>query len=161
MLLKPRKAFSSVTKITPEFLKAYGIKALLLDLDNTLTTHNNPVPAEGILSWLKEMKSAGILLMIVSNNKAKRVVPFAEVLELPYESRGMKPLPAGFIRAMKRLGLEKSEIGVVGDQLYTDILGANLGGFFGIFVTPMKLEDSFFFKIKRALERPFLPKGVE
>lgn len=161
MLLKPWKAYSAVTKITPEFLKSNGIRALLLDLDNTLTTHNNPIPADGILDWLKEMKSAGMLLMIVSNNKAERVIPFAEVLELPYESRGMKPLPVGFVRAMKRLGLKRSEVAIVGDQLYTDILGANLGGFLGIFVTPMKPEDSFFFKIKRLLEKPFLPKGVE
>mgnify|MGYP000831335129 CR=1 FL=1 len=75
MLFKADFAFRRVNDITPEFLFKNNIKGLLLDLDNTLTTHDNPVPGKGVEEWLKEMKSFGIKLIIVSNNHPERVKP--------------------------------------------------------------------------------------
>lgn len=158
MLLKPTIALNDVTKITAGLLEKMGIKGLLLDLDNTLTTHNNPEPKPEVMAWLDEMKRSGICLMIVSNNKHARVKPFAERLGLDFESSGKKPIPVGFRRAEERMGLKREEIAAVGDQLYTDILGANLGKYKSIFVFPMEPEKHFFFKVKRTLEKPFLPK---
>lgn len=158
MLLKPTIALNDVTRISADLLKDRGIRGLLLDLDNTLTTHNNPEPKPEVMAWLDEMKRSGISLMIVSNNKHARVKPFAERLKLDFESSGKKPIPVGFRRAEERMGLSHEEIAVVGDQLYTDILGANLGRYKSIFVFPMEPEKHIFFKLKRALEKPFLPK---
>lgn len=158
MLLKPAIALNDVTEISASLLEKHGIKGLLLDLDNTLTTHNNPEPKPEVMAWLSEMKRSGISLMIVSNNKHARVKPFAERLGLEFESNGKKPVPVGFRRAEERMGLSRDEVAVVGDQLYTDILGANLGRYKSIFVFPMEPEKHFLFKVKRALEKPFLPK---
>ena len=81
-LFKPEYIFGKTTNITPEFLKEQGITNLLLDVDNTLTTHNNPEPSEGIDRWLDSMRAAGIGMMIISNNKKARVEPFAARLGL-------------------------------------------------------------------------------
>ena len=155
---KPTFALRSVLEITPASLEVHDIKALLLDLDNTLTTHNNPVPADGVLDWIANMKANGIELLIVSNNKPERVTPFAEVLGLNFVPNGAKPIPIGFRKAIKELGLRKNQVCAVGDQIFTDILGANLAGIRSIFVSPIAPETSVPFRIKRAIEKPFLPK---
>ncbi len=158
MLFKPYKAFKSILEITPEMLKSIGIKAILLDLDNTLTTHNNPRPADGVPEWLDNMKKAGIKPIIVSNNHAPRVEPFAKALGINYIPEGAKPLPIGYNRALKKLHLRREQVCAVGDQIFTDVLGANLAGIRCFFVYPIEPETHFFFKIKRAAEKPFLPK---
>jgi hypothetical protein len=157
-MFKPTYVFNDVTEITPEFLRKKGIKGLLLDLDNTLTTHNNPVPPQSSLDWLDTMRAAGIRLMIVSNNKAERVTPFANELKLDFESRGAKPLTFGYTRAIKRMGLGKREVAAVGDQIFTDVLGSNLKGIRSIFVFPIQPETSLPFRFKRTVEKLFLPK---
>ena len=92
-------ALRSVLQIQPGLLRQYGIRGLMLDLDNTLTTHDNPAPAEGVLSWIGVMRQAGIAMMIVSNNRPHRVQPFAAALGLPFVAEGAKPLPRGFRQA--------------------------------------------------------------
>ncbi|MEG0615492.1 MAG: YqeG family HAD IIIA-type phosphatase, partial [Oscillospiraceae bacterium] len=155
---KPTIVLNSVHEITTEILAKNGIKGLILDLDNTLTTHNNPKPADGVLDWIEKMKSSGIKLMIVSNNNHNRVKPFAEVLQLEFESNGAKPLPLGFHRAAERMGIPLISIAAVGDQLFTDILGANISKIKSIFVFPFEPEKGILFAAKRFLEKPFLPK---
>ncbi|MDE6599887.1 MAG: YqeG family HAD IIIA-type phosphatase [Oscillospiraceae bacterium] len=160
-IFRPTYALRSITEITPAALKKRGIKALILDVDNTLTTHNNPTPAEGIAEWVEGMKSVGIKLLIVSNNKAERVTPFAEILGLHFVPNGAKPLPKGFRQAIAELraeGIPKNRIAAVGDQIFTDILGANLAGIRSIFVYPIEFETSLPFRFKRAVEKPLLPK---
>lgn len=160
-MFKPTYVFDKVGEITPEFLHKKQIKGLLLDLDNTLTTHNNPVPPQSSLDWLDKMRAAGIRLMIVSNNHAPRVTPFAEQLGLEFVSEGKKPLTFGYTRAIKRLGLEKRNVAAVGDQIFTDVLGSNLKGIRSIFVFPIEPETSLPFRFKRAIEKAFLPKKPE
>ncbi len=151
-------ALRSVLQIQPGLLRQYGIRGLMLDLDNTLTTHDNPAPAEGVLSWIGVMRQAGIAMMIVSNNRPHRVQPFAAALGLPFVAEGAKPLPRGFRQAQKRMQLPFSQLAVVGDQIFTDILGANLCGVKSIYVRPIQYENKGFLRVKRWLERPFLPK---
>ena len=160
-LFKPTFALRSVLEITPASLKVRGIKALILDVDNTLTTHDNPVPADGVLEWIANMKKHKIKMLIVSNNSAERVIPFARQLKLRFVPNGAKPLTMGFHRAIRRLGLPKSQVCAVGDQIFTDILGANLAGIRSIFVSPIEMEKSRFFKVKRAIEKPLLPKRFD
>ncbi|MBQ5318017.1 MAG: YqeG family HAD IIIA-type phosphatase [Oscillospiraceae bacterium] len=160
-IFKPTYALKSVLEITPEALKQRDIKALVLDLDNTLTTHDNPAPAEGVLDWIADMQRAGIKLLIVSNNTAERVTPFAEMLGLHFVPNGAKPLPKGFKRAIAELGISKKQVCAVGDQIFTDILGANMAGIRSIFVYPIEFEHSTFFTVKRAIEKPLLPKKYD
>ncbi|WP_037298475.1 YqeG family HAD IIIA-type phosphatase [Ruminococcus flavefaciens] len=153
-------AFRRTVEISPAFLKKHGIKGLILDVDNTLTTHDNPVPAEGIREWLDTMRAAGIKLMIVSNNHPERVRPFADPLGLDFVSDSGKPLRRGYKAAMKKMGLKASETAAVGDQLFTDVWGANISGVTMLYVEPMELEPKSkrFIRFKRVLEKPFLPK---
>ncbi|MBQ9375467.1 MAG: YqeG family HAD IIIA-type phosphatase, partial [Ruminococcus sp.] len=130
----------------------------VLDLDNTLTTHNNPIPPQTSLDWLDIMREAGIKLMIVSNNSAERVEPFAKALGLDYVPRGKKPLTFGYRDAQKKMGIDKKNLAAVGDQIFTDILGSNLMGIRSLFVFPIEPETSLPFRCKRFVERAFLPK---
>jgi HAD superfamily phosphatase (TIGR01668 family) len=158
MLFKTTIAFKSVLRITPQILKENNIRGLILDLDNTLTTHDNPKPADGVLEWLDKMKKANVALIIVSNNYPERVKPFADMLKLNFVSRGKKPLAKGFKEAQKRMGIPFSELAVVGDQIFTDVLGANMKRLKCIYVEPIEHEKTLFFKFKRKMERFFLPE---
>ncbi|MBR0484672.1 MAG: YqeG family HAD IIIA-type phosphatase [Oscillospiraceae bacterium] len=163
-MFKTMIAVRSVCDITPQLLRSMGVKGLLLDIDNTLTTHDNPAPAEGVLDWIAEMKQAGIRMRLVSNNHEPRVKPFAEMLGIPCVCESLKPLSRGFIQAMQEMHLPKESLCVVGDQIYTDIWGANLFGVKSIYVRPMQKETwkgHEFLCIKRVLEVPFLPKDYQ
>ncbi len=156
MIFKPTYILKSVTEISADFMAEKNLKGLILDLDNTLTTHNNPHPAEKVTDWIDKMKSIGIKMMIVSNNNSQRVTPFAKNLGLDFVANGKKPLSTGFNKAQEIMNIPFSEIAIVGDQIFTDILGANLKRVRTIYVHPIELESTFFFKIKRFLEKPFL-----
>ena len=84
MLITPEYVFQDITHITPEWLAAKGIRALVLDIDNTLTADRSQELPEEVAQWLAEMRNAGIGLTIVSNGAEKRVRPFAEKLGLAY-----------------------------------------------------------------------------
>ena len=152
-LLQPTKWLRRITQITPEMLCTLSVRALLLDVDNTLTTHNNPVADPHIAQWLELMRKNGIPMMIISNNKPARVKAFANALELPFTASAKKPLGVGFRRAAAKLNVRPSELAVVGDQLFTDVLGGNLFGAVTILVEPMEPEDMWFFRLKRRFER--------
>ncbi len=153
-------ALKSICDLSPALLHKYGIKGLLLDLDNTLTTHDNPKPADGVMEWIELMKASGIQMCIVSNNHPPRVKPFADMLGLQFVSEGKKPLSKGFREAKGRMGLEWNELAVVGDQIFTDVLGANLKRLKCVFVFPIEHETTRFFRFKRKMEIPFLPKKL-
>ena len=160
-IFKPYKMFYRVTDITPEFLHNNGIKGLALDADNTLSEHHSQTAHEGVEQWLRHMEQAGIKLKMVSNARARRVVPFANKLGLTFTSTALKPLPFGFWRAAKSMGLKVSEIGAVGDQLFTDMMGANLAGVKPLLVTPIKEEDGASFRLRRRLEKPLIKRYKE
>lgn len=160
MLFSATAAFRRVTDISPLFLKSKKIKGLILDLDNTLTTHDNPKPADGVLDWIDLMRQNNIKLMIVSNNHSPRVKPFADMLGLDFVCEGKKPLSKGFREAAAKMQLSFNELAAVGDQIYTDVLGANLAGLKCLYVVPIEHEKTPFFKFKRKMEIPFLPKNI-
>ena len=153
MLLKPKIKLSRVTDISIDILNKYGLKALILDVDNTLSTHHGQVLTDGLTEWLGVMKDAGIKLTVLSNSKEKRVKPFAEKIGLDYIALGLKPLPFGYLRAKKSLNVKRNEVAIVGDQIFTDVLGGNAVGVKTILLDPIKLETSKSFKFKRKLER--------
>lgn len=157
MIFRPTYVFNDITGITPKFLKRKHIKGIVLDIDNTLTTHNNPVPPQSSMDWLARVKKAGIKLIIVSNNKPPRVEPFAQLLDLEYVANGRKPLTYGINEAVRKMGFEKCDIAAIGDQIFTDIMGANLAGIRSCFVYPLEPETSLPFRFKRTIEKPLLP----
>ncbi len=153
MLLKPNIKLEKITDITPEILKKYGLNSLILDVDNTLSTHHGDVLTDGLEDWLKLMQERGIKLMVLSNSKEARVKPFAEKIGLPYISLGLKPLPFGYFRALKALKSKRRETAIVGDQIFTDVLGGNAVGVKTLLLTPILPESTAGFRFKRSLER--------
>ncbi len=158
MFYKPDYVFNSVSEISLDFLKEKGIKALILDLDNTLTTHNNPIPDPDRLAWFNSIKDSGMPMIIVSNNRYERVKPFADALGLDFIPDGGKPLTKGYKKAVAQLGFDKAQIASIGDQIFTDVIGSKLTGIKSIFTFPIEQETGFWFRVKRTLEKPLLPK---
>ena len=103
MLFRAKIALRSVCDITPQMLEKLGVCGLLLDIDNTLTTHDNPVPAAGVEAWVAGMQAAGISLCLVSNNHSPRVEPFAKRLGLDFVCEGKKPLTKGYREAVQKM----------------------------------------------------------
>lgn len=156
-LFYPDLLKDKITDITLTDLEKLGAQGLLLDVDNTLTKHNSQNLDREVADWIEMMKRLGIELTIVSNASAKRLEPFASRIGLKYVSRACKPLPFGFLRGAKRLGLPRKKCAVIGDQIFTDILGANLAGIPSIQVLPMELEKGHpFMMFKRRFERYIL-----
>ena len=152
MIFRPKLWIKNVLSIDREFLDKNGIDALILDLDNTLSMHGDPAAEEGIPEWLDKMRELGVPMAVVSNNTAKRVAPLAAKLGLDYTANGAKPLTFGLNRALGKLGTDRERTAVVGDQIFTDVMGGNLAGMPTILVEPFHIEKGILFKIKRGAE---------
>lgn len=149
---KPTWMVNSIYSITPEQLKKNNIKAVLTDLDNTLIAWNHPEATEESILWIEQMKKAGVPVIIMSNNSGERVKKVADFLSLQYIPRSMKPSRRGFKQAVELLGLPKEEILMVGDQVLTDILGANRFGMRNVLVKPLMDSDAWNTKFNRFVE---------
>ncbi len=151
-VLKPTVALKNVTDISVGLLKSLEIDAILLDVDNTLAPPTSKVPYNGVREWIDKVKSAGISIVICSNNYKKRIKPFSDSLGLDCVAMSLKPFPFGFNRAKKLLKETPSSVLVVGDQIYTDILGANLAGMKSVLLVPRSEEHGISIYIRRKLE---------
>ncbi|WP_461226423.1 YqeG family HAD IIIA-type phosphatase [Lacticaseibacillus suihuaensis] len=149
----PTWAVEAIYGLTAQSLKQQGIKAVLTDLDNTLIAWNNPDGTPELRAWLTAMKTAGITVMVVSNNNRQRIGRAVANLDLPFEPRALKPLPVGIDRAVRRLGLAKSACVMVGDQLLTDVVAGNAAGVRTILVRPLVETDQWNTRINRFFER--------
>jgi hypothetical protein len=117
--------------------------------------HGSPNTEAGVIEWLSVMRNLGVKMVIVSNNTEKRVAPLARELGIDFIAFGCKPLPFGIRRAIQLTELSrlpKSQLAIVGDQIFTDIIGGNLYGIKSILVEPFYLEDSWTFRLKRKIE---------
>lgn len=158
MLIKPKARFKRITEITPEYLKRRGISGLILDLDNTLTLHDAPIAEYGVTDWLDLMRQSNISMMIVSNNNYNRVLPTAKALGLSFVSNGKKPITTGFTKAKRIMGLNKKQVAVIGDQIFTDMICGNLSGMFTILVEPFEEETKGFLHFKRVIQKRLFPE---
>ena len=153
-ILKPSYFINSVLEISPEFLKQNSLKSIFIDIDDTLTEHGSPIIDKKVTDWINLITSSDIKIILVSNNFKNRVEKFAQKISLPFVYFSCKPLPIGFIGALRKANVKKNEAVVVGDQLFTDILGANLFGIKSILVEPRSKSKTLFLKIKRFIEKP-------
>ena len=152
MFFYPDYYCDRVTDITIDLLKENDIKGMILDVDNTLIDFNQNL-LEGARQWVEQMKQVGIQCIILSNsNKAQKVKMVADILQIPYIYFATKPLKRGFEKARIQLGLENDKIAVVGDQIFTDIIGANRSQMFSILVNPIAKKDIWVTKLKRPVE---------
>ncbi len=155
-LFHPTILKNRITELTADELKALSVQALLLDVDNTLTKHHAPDVSQEVAAWLQTMTDAGIKLMLVSNSREPRVAPFAARIGLPFVHTSCKPLPFGFRRAAKTLGIPRRACMAVGDQTFTDVLGAKLAGVRVTQLLPIEPETGASFRVRRALEKHVL-----
>lgn len=152
-IFRPTALKNCVTELTPEFLSGLGVRALLLDVDNTIAAYTSHRPIPGAVEWARTMSEAGFRLVIVSNNFNKRVSAFAAGFGLDFVSFAMKPLPFGYLKARALLKMKCGECAIIGDQIFTDVVGANLCGMKSVLLTPLEPEEGFTFKLRRHFEK--------
>ena len=152
----PNQHVKSILDIHPKDLQEKGIKGIITDLDNTLVEWDRPNATPRVIEWFEEMKKNQIKVTIVSNNNEKRVKSFSDPLNIPFIFRAKKPLSLAFHRAAKQMNIKKEETVVIGDQLLTDVLGGNRGGFHTILVVPVAQTDGIATKFNRMVERKIL-----
>lgn len=152
----PDYYFGSAFDITPEFLTSAGIKAVVLDIDNTLVTYGDAEPGEKVIQWISSVTQAGISAAIASNNNEERVNLFNRKLGVFCISKSGKPS----VRAVKAVCAEFSvsplNTAVIGDQIFTDVLCANRANAVAILTKPIPYKENLFFRFKRALEKPII-----
>ena len=148
--------FERYGDITPDLLTSLGIRAVLVDIDNTLASYEQPEPDEAIISWFSALSAAGIRAALISNNGSERVELFNRKLSLDAYPDSKKPSGRVLSRAMAKMGSDATNTALIGDQLLTDALAAHRLGLSAIIVPPIKDKTSLFFKFKRWLERPYI-----
>lgn len=151
--LNPTLCFEKFGDITADILRESGISGVLCDIDDTLVTHNFPLPTDEVTAWVKDLKQAGIKICFISNNRYKRVKPFATALACPFFTRAGKPSDKFLKKALAVLDIEKNEAVFVGDQIFTDIKGGNRFGISTYKVKPLGEKATLWIKFKRNRER--------
>lgn len=160
-MIYPKEYLDSVKEISIDLLEKNHIKGLILDVDNTLIDFNKKI-LEGVETWVQDLKKAGIKLCILSNsNKLEKVKNVAEKLNVPFIYFAKKPFKSGFRKAKELLKLEEKEIAVVGDQIMTDVIGANRSKMFSILVKPIEEKDYLVTRIKRPLEKIIIKRYLK
>ncbi len=157
-LFRPTGTLHCLTELTSDMLRSMAVSAIVLDVDNTMAAHGSQQPFEGVVEWTRRLTGDGIKLIVVSNNFEKRVAPFADKFQLPFISFACKPSPFGYLRAKKLAGVRVKDCLVVGDQIFTDILGANLCGMKSVLLDPLAPDTSPTVRFKRSLEKRLRPR---
>lgn len=152
-MIYPNEYFDKIDKITIEYLKKHGIKALILDMDNTLINRSAEMP-ENVFNWAKELMGQGVKLIIVSNsNRKEKLEKISKLLGIKYIVFAKKPLKSGLMKAVDLLGEDVSHIAVVGDQLFTDVIGGNRCKMYTILVDALEDKDFWYTAWKRPIEK--------
>ena len=158
MLIYPDEYFNKIEEITIEYLQKNKIKALILDMDNTLINYEAKMP-ENILKWAKDLQGQGVKLIIASNsNKKNKVEKISKLLGTKYISFAKKPLKSGLMRAKNILEEEVNNIAVVGDQIFTDVIGGNRCKMYTILVDSIEEKDFWYTAWKRPIENKIKEK---
>jgi HAD superfamily phosphatase (TIGR01668 family) len=152
-LISPSQTYPSVEAIPVEELRRHGYRAVLMDIDNTLVPRSTGQIPPSVPAWVRDLRQSGLPCCLISNNWHKTVFAHAEALGLPVVYRAMKPAPFAYRRALKKINAEKRGAVIIGDQLFTDVLGARLSGIDSILVEPRSNSDLWYTKIFRRIER--------
>ncbi len=151
----PKRIYNSLTCISPDALYGQGIRLLMLDFDNTIIPYTTNDPTEEMRLWLEKAKTSKVQICVVSNSKNGRVVEFCEKYDIPYITQAKKPGTKGIKACMNRYGRKPKECALVGDQIYTDVLGANCASITSILI-PAIHNHNFWLKLRHVLEQPWI-----
>ena len=152
----PDIMFDRTFDITPEMLLQKGIRAVVLDIDNTLVTYGIAEPTDEVLAWIRSLQEAGLKVAIASNNHAPRVELFNQKIGVFATCESKKPSAKSVKAACAHFGTKPEEVAVIGDQIFTDVWCARNAGALAILVKPIPYPENLFFKCKRILEKPFI-----
>ena len=153
--LLPKVIANSITELTPAYLQQRGIKLLMLDFDNTIVPYTTNEPAEEMAAWLKQMAESSIQLCVVSNSKRDRVKVFCKTYGIDCITHAKKPFSKGIKECLNRYGLPSANCALTGDQIYTDVLGANCADVQSILVKAID-NHNFWLKARHVLELPWI-----
>lgn len=160
--LTPLHIAKSVTELTPDVLDKLGIKLLMLDFDNTIVPYTTNIPTDEVEVWLKMMQSSDIQLCVVSNSRKDRVKIFCQERGIDCITHSKKPFSKGIRECLTRYGIPAQQCALVGDQIYTDTLGANCAGVQSVLVKAID-NHNILLKLRHIAELPFIlatPKSV-
>jgi HAD superfamily phosphatase (TIGR01668 family) len=152
-LLKPDLFFNSIHEIEADVLKRHDIKGLLVDLDNTLISHEAEELDDCSRAWILKIMGSGISCCIISNNITGKVKRISYDLGISYVGGALKPFKQAFLKGICRLNMPESNIAIIGDQLFTDVLGGKIVGIKTILVRPISRKERFWTEMIRHLEK--------
>ena len=156
MILYPDFYCKNIKDVDIKMLKENNIKGIILDVDNTLIDLDHNL-LEGAEEWCDNLKKQNIKFCILSNsNKKEKVKKVSKILDIPYIYFGTKPLKRGFKKASETLKLPYKELAIIGDQIFTDIIGGNRCKMYTILVEPISTREIFITYIKRGLENKII-----
>ena len=156
--LIPNIIIKELTDLTPQMLEEHGICFLMMDFDNTIVPYTTNTPTRKMQAWLEMMKDSSVGLCVVSNSKRPRVVEFCKTYGLACVTHAKKPFQRGIREAMDTYQLEEKTSALVGDQIYTDVLGANCANIQSILVKAID-NHTIWLKLRHVLELPFIAWG--
>ena len=153
--LLPKLMADSITDLTPQYLLDAGIKLLMLDFDNTIVPYTTNQPTEKMAAWLEKMAASSIKICVVSNSKRDRVKIFCGQYGIDCITHAKKPFSKGIRQCLDKYGLPEIQCALAGDQIYTDVLGANCTGVRSILVKAID-NHNFWLKARHILELPWI-----
>ena len=153
--LLPRLMTDSLTDLTPELLREKNVRLLMLDFDNTIVPYTTDVPTADMERWLSRMNASEIQICVVSNSHKNRVPAFCQARGIDCITHAKKPFSKGIRECLEKYGISAGQAALVGDQIYTDTLGANCAGVTSILIKAIH-NHTFWLKARHVLELPFI-----
>ena len=153
--LLPKIILPALTDVTPELLRSRGIQFLMLDFDNTIVPYTTNDPTEEMAAWLTMMVQSDLPICVVSNSKRDRVKIFCEKWGIPCITHSKKPFSKGINQCLAKFNLPAKACALAGDQIYTDVLGANCAGVRSVLVKAIH-NHNIWLKLRHVAELPFI-----
>ena len=153
--LLPKIIVPALTDVSAELLHSRGIRLLMLDFDNTIVPYTTSTPTPKMQAWLENMAKSDIRLCVVSNSHKDRVKIFCEKYDIPCITHANKPFSKGIRECLEKFALQPGDCALVGDQIFTDTLGANGVGVTSILVKAID-NHNIWLKLRHGLEIPFI-----
>ena len=151
----PSEDIGSAYDINYERYYKIGYRAIIYDIDNTLVCHGAPAD-ERAKKLFQKLKKIGFKTLVLSNNREPRVKSFADEVGCMYIHKAGKPMKKGYLKAMELMGSDMYNTLFIGDQLFTDVWGANLVGLHSILTSPINPKEEIQIVIKRFFEKMVL-----
>lgn len=153
IMFYPNWLVDNVLAITPQHFKQHHIQAVLVDVDNTLVPYDAVTVGDDVVQWVNALKAANIAVVLVSNNYKKRIAKIANTLNVPFVASAKKPFASGFKKALSFVDVPKEAVVIIGDQLFTDVLGGYCLNIRTILVRSLSRADVLPTKVIRYVEK--------